>query len=55
MKLEQARVLRDALNDAIARADQSGADEVDLTGTLDARLGRAIGELQEQIDALRKP
>lgn len=51
MQIDQARVLRDALNTAIAAAEQAGATDVDLTGTLDAELSTAIGDLQAAVDA----
>lgn len=50
MNIDQARVLRDALDVAIAEAELAGKADVNLTGTLDASLTQAITELQAAID-----
>jgi hypothetical protein len=51
MKIDEARVLRDALNAGIEHAEAAGSTEVDVAGTLDASLSTAIAELQAAIDA----
>lgn len=51
MQIEQARALRESLDNAIKAAESSGASEVDLLGNLRAVDDAARAELQAAIDA----
>lgn len=53
MKLDEAKILKAALDDAIAKAEATGSDTVDLQGSLSAQLGTALDELQAAIDAAK--
>lgn len=54
MTVEQARELRDALNQAILNASNAGAAEVDLQGVLSAKAGEALDALAEAIEASKR-
>lgn len=51
MRIEQAIVLKDALDAAIEKAEASGSSEVDLQGNLQALDDAARAELQAAIEA----
>ncbi|MFO1394708.1 MAG: hypothetical protein U1F09_13165 [Steroidobacteraceae bacterium] len=45
MTLAEAKILREALDRAIAKAEFAGASHVDLSGELSADLGAALSDL----------
>ena len=51
MTLAEAKILREALDRAIAKAEFAGAAQVDLSGELSAELGAALAELAAAIAA----
>jgi len=53
MKIADAKILKAALDAAIAKAEATGADKVDLQGSLSAELGHALDDLQAAIDAAK--
>lgn len=53
MKLEQAKALKAALDAAIATAEATDSDVVDLQGQLSADLGEALDELKAAIAQAR--
>lgn len=54
MTLAQARALKSALDEAIAKAEADGTDAVDLQQSLSSALGGALDELNAAIDAAYK-
>lgn len=55
MTVEQARELRDALQQAILNAANAGEDEVDLQGVLSEKAAEALDALAAAIEAAKKP
>lgn len=53
MTIDEAKILKAAIDDAIAKAEFAGSSHVDLQGSLSSQLGTALDELQAAIDAAK--
>lgn len=49
MKLEHAKHLHSTLGAAIAKAEETGSDEIDLVDALDADLSQALGDAEAEL------
>lgn len=54
LTIDQARELRDALQQAILNAANDGSTAIDLQPVLSARAREALEELQAQIEAVKR-